>query len=126
MINRVRSVGIYVRDQDAAKRFYTETLGFELLQDTPMADGASARWIEVKPPQDDLILVLFTPPGQEDRIGGFSNVLFHTDDIQATFEELRAKGVEFTTEPRKEYWGSWWAQFKDPEGNEFGLGQDAG
>ena len=44
------------------------------------------------------------------------------DDIKATHTELAANGVEFTKEPSEEFWG-WWAQFKDSEGNEFGLGQ---
>jgi predicted enzyme related to lactoylglutathione lyase len=58
----------------------------------------------------------------EGRVGGFSNIMFDTDDIQATFQELKAKGVEFTEDPSKQDWG-WWAQFKDPDGNEFGVAQ---
>jgi predicted enzyme related to lactoylglutathione lyase len=58
----------------------------------------------------------------EGRVGGFSNIVFDTDEIQKTYAELSEKGVEFTTEPKMESWG-WWAQFKDPDGNEFGLGQ---
>jgi len=66
--------------------------------------------------------VLFTPPEQRDRIGTFSNVLFECDDIQKTYEELRAKGVEFAEAPMQQFWG-WWAVFKDPDGNSYGLGQ---
>ncbi|HEV8526461.1 MAG TPA: VOC family protein, partial [Actinomycetes bacterium] len=65
MLNSVRSVGIYVGDQDRAKKFFTDTLGFELLQDTPMGEGpGAARWIEVAPPDRGVILVLFTADGQ--------------------------------------------------------------
>jgi predicted enzyme related to lactoylglutathione lyase len=123
-ITRIRSVGIYVTDQDRARQFWTETIGFELIQDTPMGPDAGAdRWLEVKPPGDDTLAILYTPPGRQDRIGGFSNILFHCADINATYRDLAAKGVEFTTPPKQEMWG-WWAQFKDPDGNEFGLGQD--
>ena len=123
MIEGVRSVGIFVGDQDRAKDFYTTTLGFELVQDTPMGEDAdAARWIEVSPPDRSVRLVLFTPEGQEDRIGTFSNVLFDCDDVPKTHEELTKRGVEFEDEPRREFWG-WWASFKDPDGNTYGLGQ---
>jgi catechol 2,3-dioxygenase-like lactoylglutathione lyase family enzyme len=123
MLSAVRSVGIYVDDQDRARRFFTEALGFELLQDTPMGEGPSAaRWIEVAPPDRNVTLVLYTPDGQRDRIGTFSNVLFDCDDMEATHKELTARGVEFTEEPSRQFWG-WWAIFKDPDGNTYGLGQ---
>jgi lactoylglutathione lyase len=123
MLSAVRSVGVYVGDQNRAKTFFTETLGFEELQDTPMGEGPdAARWIEVAPPDRNVILVLFTPDGQQDRIGTFSNILFTCDDIQATHKELVGRGVEFAEEPTRQFWG-WWASFKDPDGNTYGLGQ---
>jgi predicted enzyme related to lactoylglutathione lyase len=123
MITKARSVGIYVTDQQRALDFYTQKLGFKLLQDQPMgADMGDARWIEVAPEGAETPFVLFTPPGSESRVGGFQNVIFDTDDIQGTYENLRAKGVEFSQAPAKMPWG-WWAQIKDPDGNEFGLGQ---
>jgi catechol 2,3-dioxygenase-like lactoylglutathione lyase family enzyme len=126
MLTAVRSVGIYVGDQDRAKEFFTGTLGFELVQDTPMGEGpGAARWIEVAPPDRNVILVLFTPEGEEDRVGTFSNVLFECDDIQTTHKQLAARGVEFTEEPSRPFWG-WWAVFKDPDGNSYGLGQRGG
>jgi catechol 2,3-dioxygenase-like lactoylglutathione lyase family enzyme len=126
MIRSVRSVGIYVGDQDRAKQFFTASLGFELIQDTPMgAEPGAPRWIEVAPPDRNVLLVLFTPAEQQDRIGTFSNVLFDCDDIHKTYEELRAKGVEFAEEPTRQFWG-WWAVFKDPDGNTYGLGQRGG
>jgi predicted enzyme related to lactoylglutathione lyase len=121
---RVYSVGIFCADQDRAKRFWTETMGFELLGDDPMGPEGGPRWIEVKPPGQDVRLILFTPEGQEHMIGQFSNVLFEVDDIQATYEELTGRGVEFPTPPEKAPWGRWWAQFKDPDGNSYGLGAD--
>lgn len=123
MIGGVRSVGIYVGNQDRAKAFFTEKLGFELIQDMPMGQGEGApRWIEVAPPDRNVILVLFTPNEQQDRVGTFSNVLFTCDNVEKTYEELSAKGVVFVDKPRREFWG-WWASFQDPDGNTYGLGQ---
>ena len=120
MLTNVRSVGIYVSDQQRALDFFTEILGCELVIDQPMSQDA--RWIEVRIPGDDTLLVLFTPEGQQDRIGTFSNVLFHCDDMQATYEDLSARGVVFTTTPEVAPWGRWWAAFEDPDGNTYGLG----
>ena len=127
MITKARSIGIYVTDQDRALEFYADKLGFEVHQDTPMGEMGppgqeDKRWIEVAPKGSETVVILYTPPGMENRIGGFSNILWDTDDIQATYEDLKGKGVEFTQPPSQQPWG-WWAQFKDPDGNEFGLGQ---
>jgi catechol 2,3-dioxygenase-like lactoylglutathione lyase family enzyme len=123
MLTAVRSVGVYAGDQERSKRFFTETLGFDLIQDTPMGEGpGAARWIEVAPPDRNVILVLYTPEGDQDRIGSFSNILFECDDIQATHKQLTGRGVEFAEEPTRQFWG-WWAVFKDPDGNSYGLGQ---
>jgi predicted enzyme related to lactoylglutathione lyase len=54
-----------------------------------------------------------------------SSVLFDCDDIHKTYEELRAKGVEFAEAPTQQFWG-WWTVFKDPDGNTYGLGQRGG
>ena len=123
MISAVRSVSLYVGDQDRAKAFWTDTMGFELVQDTPMGPDAGApRWIEVAPPDRNVVVVLFTTEEHQDRVGSFSNVLFTCDDVQKTYETLRDRGVEFPETPRQEFWG-WWAVFKDPDGNSYGLGQ---
>jgi uncharacterized glyoxalase superfamily protein PhnB len=123
VLTRVRSVGIFVSDQQRALDFWTGTIGCEVVVDQPMGEGPdAARWIEVKLPNDDTNLILFTPEGQEDRVGQFQNIIFHCDDIERTYEELSAKGVEFPTKPEKAPWGQWWATFKDPDGNQYGLG----
>ena len=118
MITKASTVGIYVSDQDRALDFYTSKLGFEKLADDPM--GGGARWIEVAPQGAETRLVLFTPPGQEDRIGTFSNVVLSCEDIQGTCTQLKERGVEFTEEPSEQPWGMW-AQFRDQDDNEFGL-----
>ena len=64
--------------------------------------------------------MLFTPPGLEDRIGTWGNVVFACDDIRATHEELSERGVEFAEEPSEKPWGLW-AEFEDVDGNRFGL-----
>ena len=126
MITNAATVGVYVSDRDRALDFYVGTLGFEKLRDEPMSP--ESRWIEVAPAGAQTRLVLFTPPGQEDRIGTFANVIFECDDMQATYEELRGRGVEFSEEPDEQPWGptspKMWAQFKDVDGNEFGLVQE--
>ena len=118
MITHVKLVNLPVSDQDRALDFYTDKLGFSILTDQPFDD--KQRWIELKPPKAETRVVLFTPEGHEDRIGTFSNVVFNCDDIDRTYKELKAKGVEFLGEPQKQSWGSF-VLFKDPDGNTFCL-----
>ena len=121
-ITKARVIGVYVSDQDRALDFYVNTLGFEKRRDEPM--GPDARWIEVAPAGAETVLVPFTPPGLEDRIGTFSGVVFECDDIRTTYEELRDRGVEFTEEPTLQSWGGIQAQFKEQDGYGFVLGQE--
>jgi uncharacterized glyoxalase superfamily protein PhnB len=126
MLTKVRSVGIYVSDQQRALEFFRDALGCEVLADLPIGAGpAAGRWIEVRLPGDEVKLILFTPEGQENRVGSFSNVIFHCDNMERTYEELSARGVEFTTKPERASWGQWWATFRDPDGNEYGLGLES-
>ena len=122
MLSAVDKVSLNVRDQDAAKRFWVDTMGFELLQDSPMGEDAGTRWLEVRPPDGTATLILFSPRFDDSQLGSLSNVLFTCQDIQRTHEELMARGVEFPDPPGKQVWG-WWATFKDTEGNLYGLGQ---
>ena len=116
MIRGVKIVSIPVRNQEVALKFYTEKMGFKVATDQPFAPGQ--RWIELRIPGDDTALALFTPPGQENRIGGFQPMTFWCDDVFATAEIFKSKGVELAAEPKKEVWGTM-AKFKDPDGNEF-------
>lgn len=120
MLKRVKFVGVAVRDQDKALRFWTEKIGLQIATDQPMGEGGQ-RWIELRIPGAQTGLVLFTPPGQESRIGTFHNMSFHSDDVQKTYDELVGKGVEFVSPPKKESWGTS-AIFKDPDGNSFVIG----
>jgi catechol 2,3-dioxygenase-like lactoylglutathione lyase family enzyme len=119
MISHVKFVGIPTRNQDVALAFYTEKLGFKVVTDQPM--GERQRWIELRVGTADTRVVLFTPDGHEDRIGTFFNGAFATDNVEKTYEQLLARGVEFTSPPKKEPWGTF-TIFKDPDGNQFVLG----
>jgi catechol 2,3-dioxygenase-like lactoylglutathione lyase family enzyme len=118
MIRGIKFVGIPVRNQDVSLKFYTEKLGFKVITDQPFS--ADQRWIELLIPGAESRVSLFTPKGHEDRIGKFQAISFWCDDVLATAVVLKAKGVVFEQEPKKEVWGSM-AKFKDPDGNEFVL-----
>jgi len=119
MITHLKFVGIPTKNQDVALAFYTEKLGFKVVTDQPM--GPKQRWIELRVGNSDSRVVLFTPDGHEDRIGTFFNGSFACDNVEATYAELTARGVEFTGSPKKEPWGTF-AIFKDPDGNQFVMG----
>jgi predicted enzyme related to lactoylglutathione lyase len=118
MIRKVKFVSIPVRDQDRALTFYVNTLGFTLITDQPMGPGQ--RWVEVRPPKGETGVALFTPPGQENRIGTFTGLSLECDDVQRTYEELSARGVEFSELPKSQPWGVM-AILKDSEGNQIVL-----
>ena len=116
MIRGIKFVTIPTRDQDRALAFWTEKLGFAIASDQPFDD--KQRWIELRIPGADTRLVLFTPPGAEERIGTFSPVSLWSDDIDATYQQLVDAGVEVLGPPKKMEWGSS-LMFKDPEGTSF-------
>ncbi len=90
MIKRVKFIGIPVADQDRALEFYTQKLNFRVLTDQEF--GPSQRWIELSIPGADTGVVLFTPPGHEDRIGTFVNTSWEVDDVEKTYEALTLQG----------------------------------
>jgi lactoylglutathione lyase len=121
MIGGVTQVVIGVEDQDRAKRFWTETMGFELVQDVPYGQE---RWLEVRTPDKAVTLVLERrhekPPTPPHPSLPTSNVMFYADDLRQTYEELAARGVEFPQPPVEQPF-SWWSLFQDEEGNRFAL-----
>lgn len=123
MITGIRLAGVWVSDQDRAYDFYVNKLGFEVQSDVTMPTGY--RWLEVKPPGTETALAVAKPyPGQQGAvIGTFANVVFATNNIEKTHQELAAKGVKFTEEPAKQEWGGIQALFADPDGNMFVLVQ---
>lgn len=99
MIKGIKFASIPVADQDRALEFYTTRLGLRVITDAPFS--GTQRWIELGIPRAETKIVLFTADGQDKMIGGFMNVAFMADDVEATVKELKARGVEFVMEPRK-------------------------
>jgi catechol 2,3-dioxygenase-like lactoylglutathione lyase family enzyme len=134
MISKISHLSIYVLNQDSAYDFYVNKLGFKVHTDAPMGEGK--RWLTVcTPDQQDLEIALmpivegmmFTVETAEAmrnlvKKGTFGFGVFECNDIYATYEELKNKGVEFTKKPKKEFYGVE-ALFKDDSGNWFSLGQ---
>jgi predicted enzyme related to lactoylglutathione lyase len=121
VVGGVTKVVVEVEDQDRAKRFWTETMGFELVQDAPYGEE---RWLEVRTPDKAVVLVLGVRQGERptapDPSLPTSNVMFYAEDLQQTYKELRARGVEFPQPPVQQPWG-WWSMFQDPDGTRFAL-----
>jgi catechol 2,3-dioxygenase-like lactoylglutathione lyase family enzyme len=117
MIKQIKFVSIPTSDQDRALAFWTEKMGFKVLTDQPMG---KQRWIELSIPGAQTGVVLFTPEGQEDRIGTFFNGSFQCDDVEYSYRQLKERGVDIDL-PEKQPWGSY-CRFRDPDGNMFILG----
>ncbi len=117
----VAFTSVFVSDQDRAKRFYVDVLGFEERLDVPMGDGL--RWVTVAPPSERTEVVLSAsgfPGWSPEKVGINTGACLEVDEIFAAHRKLAAKGVEFTDGPRMEFFGGW-ASFKDADGNEWGL-----
>lgn len=118
MILSVKFVSVPTRDQDRALAFYTEKLGFGLITDQPF--GPDQRWIELGVGHSETRFVLFTPPGEEDSVGGRFNGALACDDVEATYRQLSERGVTFEAPPARQPWGMF-AIMLDSEGNRFVL-----
>jgi catechol 2,3-dioxygenase-like lactoylglutathione lyase family enzyme len=120
MIDRIGSVSIFVSDQDRAKEFYTNTLGFELREDAPLYPGASARWLSVAPPGAQTEAILYLPDENwehyKQTVGKSQALTMTVTDLRSLAIDLKAKGVKFTQEPDVQPWGTF-AQIEDSEGN---------
>jgi catechol 2,3-dioxygenase-like lactoylglutathione lyase family enzyme len=134
MITRLSHVSMFVNNQDDAKTFYVDTLGFEVRTDQTMDNGF--RWLTVGPKgQPDLEIVLMAPkPGpmlDEEAAAAVRLLLkkgvlgagvFEVDDCRKTYEELKAKGVQFAGAPEERFYGIE-AIMKDGLGNWFSMTQ---
>lgn len=118
MIKHIGTIGIYVDDQLAASRFWTEQVGFEERARTPMGEGQF--WLEVAPPGSPTCLVVYPKKLMPDWSERKPSLVFKCDDIDATCAALGKKGVKFAKELAEMPWGKF-ASFLDPDGNEFGL-----
>jgi catechol 2,3-dioxygenase-like lactoylglutathione lyase family enzyme len=131
---RIANVNVWVHDQDEALAFYTDKLGWEVRADATLPELGDYRWLTVGPPeQKDVAVVLNAIPGPEvmdeesaGQIralmakGWLGSVFLQTDDCRATYEELKARGVEFTEAPEERPYGID-SGFRDPSGNSIRL-----
>jgi catechol 2,3-dioxygenase-like lactoylglutathione lyase family enzyme len=134
MIQRLSHATVWVDDQDAAYDFYVGKLGFEVRTDASMENGF--RWLTVGPksqPGFEIVLMKIAPGPHLDpeaaealrqlvRKGALGGGVFDTADCRATYEELKSKGVEFSTPPTEQFYGIE-ATFRDAAGNWFSLTQ---
>jgi predicted enzyme related to lactoylglutathione lyase len=132
---KIANTQLWVHDQDAALAFYTDKLGWEVQVDVTMPEMGDFRWLTVGPAGAEISVVLMAIPGPpvmdadtgeqvRDLMGkGFAGTVFlTTDDIKASYDELSARGVEFTEQPEERPYGIDSA-FRDPSGNHFRLTQ---
>ena len=133
---RIASAQLWVRDQDEALDFWTRKVGMEVTSDVTVPEMGNFRWLAVSPPgQPDIAIVLMAIPGAPVMDGktaddvrslmsrGFAGTVFlTTDDCQASYEQLKARGVEFTEEPEDRPYGID-AGFRDPSENSVRLTQ---
>jgi predicted enzyme related to lactoylglutathione lyase len=118
MIGPIKTVAIYVEDQERAVAFYAEKLGFVVRRRVTM--GPDANWIEVSPPGAESCLVLYPRSQMPDWATRKPSVVFHCPDVEATCAELEGKGVTIRMAPTSLPWGIF-ASIVDPDGNELGL-----
>ena len=124
----VEQVALIVDDYDEAIRFFVDALGFELVEDSPSLtnDGRPKRWVVVRPPGATTAILLAQADGERqeravgDQFAGRVGLFLRVDDFQASYDRMRAAGVEFVSEPRHEPYGSV-AVFLDVAGNRWDL-----
>jgi len=133
---KIANAQLWVHDQDEALAFYTEKLGWEVRTDVTLEEMGNFRWLTVGPAgQPDFAVVLMAVPGppvMDDETAeqvrtlmakGFAGSVFlTTDDCLATYEELRARGVEFSEPPEERPYGID-SGFRDPSGNSLRITQ---
>jgi catechol 2,3-dioxygenase-like lactoylglutathione lyase family enzyme len=136
MLKQLTNVQVWVHDQDEALAFYTEKLGLELREDVTVPEMGNFRWLSVGVPgQRNVAITLMAVPGPpvfdaetRDKVmelmakGAAGGLFFASDDVQATYEELKGRGVEFQQEPTEQPYGID-AGFRDPSGNQMRVAQ---
>jgi len=129
MINRVGTVSLFVADQERAKIFYTEVLGFELRADAPLYPGAAARWVAVAPEGAQTEIILYLPDENWEHykgvVGKSQALTLDVSDMANLHDSLKAKGVTFIQEPDVQPWGTF-AIIQDSEGNHLILVEQPG
>jgi uncharacterized glyoxalase superfamily protein PhnB len=131
---KIANAQLWVHDQDEALAFWTEKVGMEVRADVTLAEMGDFRWLTVGPPgQEDVTIVLMAIPGppvmdaetagqvSELMAKGFAGTVFlTTEDCRASYEELKARGVEFSEAPEERPYGID-SGFRDPSGNSIRL-----
>jgi uncharacterized glyoxalase superfamily protein PhnB len=131
---KIANAQLWVHDQEEALAFYTEKVGMEVRADVTLPEMGDFRWLTVGPAgQEEVSIVLMAIPGPPvmdpdtaEQVSalmakGFAGTVFlTTDDCQASYEELRARGVEFTEAPEERPYGID-SGFRDPSGNSLRL-----
>jgi predicted enzyme related to lactoylglutathione lyase len=133
---KIANAQLWVHDQDEALAFYTEKVGLEVRADVTMPEMGDFRWLTVGPTgQEDVSITLMAIPGPPVMDGetaeqvrdvvakGFAGTVFlTTENCQASYEELKGRGVEFTEQPQERPYGID-SSFRDPSGNSIRLTQ---
>jgi lactoylglutathione lyase len=122
MIGPIKTVTVYVNDQQKALEFYTQKLGFEVRRSLPM--GPNGQWVEVSPSGAQTCLVLYPKSMMPNATTPMLGVVFHCSDVESTCRHLESLGVHIGMSPKEMPWGMF-ASFQDPDGNEFGLTSQA-
>ena len=131
---QISNAHLWVHDQDEALAFYTQKMGMEVRADVTLPELGDFRWLAVAPPDTpDVSIVLMAIPGppvmdadtaeqvRSLMAKGFAGTVFlTTDDVRAAYEELKARGVEFTEPPEERPYGID-TGFRDPSGNSLRL-----
>jgi catechol 2,3-dioxygenase-like lactoylglutathione lyase family enzyme len=133
MPQNLAHVTLLVRDYDEAIAFFTRSLGFVLIEDTPSTDraGKNKRWVLVAPPNSgcSLLLAKAANPEETSRVGNQTGgrvfLFLHTDDFWRDYQAMTAKGVKFVRKPKDELYGTV-AVFEDLYGNKWDLLQRNG
>jgi predicted enzyme related to lactoylglutathione lyase len=133
MLKQLTHTQVWVHDHDEALAFYTEKLGMELREDVTVPELGNFRWLSVGLPGQDVAIALMEIPGppvfeEETRAqiqallakGASGGLFFVADDVHATYEDLKSRGVEFTQEPTQQPYGLD-AGFRDASGNHFRM-----
>jgi catechol 2,3-dioxygenase-like lactoylglutathione lyase family enzyme len=133
---KIANAQLWVHDQDEALAFYTDKVGMEVRSDATLPEIPGFRWLTIAPRgQEDVAITLMAIPGapvMDEQTGnevrnlvskGFAGTVFlTTDDVRRDYEEMKARGVEFTEEPEERPYGID-CGFRDPSGNSLRLTQ---
>ena len=129
MLQTIAHIKLVIRDYDEAIVFFTQTLNFELIEDTPSKDrhGRDKRWVLIAPRGSSGTQILLAKASNEEetsrvgnQTGGRVFLFLHTDDFQRDYKAMKEKGVKFVREPKEEDYGTV-AVFEDLYGNRWDL-----